>query len=95
MVGVGGQVVLEQRLVVVALEEQGQRLKEEKKKKKERNRSICFPKYISILRVFQHLEAFDLPVGTTMGGGLGAMMWGAVGGMGTTLSRGAGIMGGI
>lgn len=29
-----------------------------------------------------------------MGGGLGAMMWGA-GGMGTTLTRGAGIMGGI
>lgn len=30
-----------------------------------------------------------------MGGGLGAMMWGAEGGMGTTLMRGAGIMGGI
>lgn len=30
-----------------------------------------------------------------MGGGLGAMMWGAVGGMGTTLIRGADNMGGI
>lgn len=30
-----------------------------------------------------------------MGGGLGAIMWGADGGMGTTLMRGAGIMGGI
>lgn len=35
-----------------------------------------------------------LPAGTTIGGGLGAMRWGA-GGMGTTLTRGAGIMGGI
>lgn len=41
------------------------------------------------------LETFILPAGTTMGGGLGAMMWGADGGMGTTLMRGAGIMGGI
>ena len=30
-----------------------------------------------------------------MGGGLGAIMWGADGGIGTTLIRGAGIMGGI
>lgn len=30
-----------------------------------------------------------------MGGGLGAMMWGADCGMGTTLIRGAGIIGGI
>lgn len=30
-----------------------------------------------------------------MGGGLGAIMWGADGGIGTTLMRGAGIIGGI
>lgn len=37
---------------------------------------------------------FILPAGTTTGGGLGAKMWGAGGGTGTTLTRGAGIMGG-
>lgn len=42
----------------------------------------------------QFWETLSLPVGTTIGGGLGAMRWGA-GGMGTTLTRGAGIMGGI
>ena len=41
------------------------------------------------------METFILPVGTTIGGGRGAMTWGADGGMGTTLIRGAGIMGGI
>lgn len=41
------------------------------------------------------METFILPAGTTIGGGLGAMMWGADGGMGTTLIREAGIMGGI
>ena len=30
-----------------------------------------------------------------MGGGLGVMMWGADGGIGTTFMRGAGIIGGI
>lgn len=35
------------------------------------------------------------PAGTTMGGGLGAIIWEAEGGMGTTLMRGACSMGGI
>lgn len=39
--------------------------------------------------------AFVSPAGTTMGGGLGAIMWDAAGGMGTTLMRGACTMGGI
>ena len=40
-------------------------------------------------------KTFNLQVGTTMGGGLGAMMCCAAWDMGTILMRGADIMGGI
>lgn len=58
---------------------------------------ICSASFhLAMLFIFHVSDRhFILPAGTTMGGGLGAMMWGAVGGMGTTLIRGAGIMGGI
>lgn len=51
--------------------------------------------HLSSLSAVQCVLLIISPAGTTMGGGRGAMTWGAVGGIGTTLMREAGTIGGI
>lgn len=83
----------EPSLEVVEQEEQGRTLK--KQKKNAEQVSNCRINNNKALAFYLLMKTSILPAGTTIGGGLGAIMWGAVGGRGTTLMRGAGIIGGI